>query len=259
MSVPAMSDTFTPDSKIIQLLERISASLATIEQQNHRVLLHPVINQSAESTDSVPTVQSALLRVVSDNEHNKGRGKQVSIAEQPENNSEATAPRKPVLVDSYRKLSLDNDIQERLSTRHGNVLQRTDVVECLTRLPPDDHRFPITATRGEFLRQFMLKSVSTGSDIDSDRDTELFLKELRRFEDFQKKQTELRAGHIWIRDYDQHGSYVQWDCVNPPVTRSADDHEQNGQFRISGSRWLSSSPIEGELGVKAPWQRIMYD
>ena len=145
---------------------------------------------------------------------------------------------------------MDQHLLAALDSRYEDVLEKMDIQNSLSCLPPDDHRLALPATRGAFLKQFM-------SDINplSSPMTKEILQGLDYFREFR---TILGSGHFWIRDYDSQGYYTQWDCVDlPNVISNRKARDKSSKCKIPDSIWPLDWSIQQKTTPIAPWRRIM--
>ena len=74
---------------------------------------------------------------------------------------------------------------------------------------------------------------------------------------------------FWIRDYDEDGSFVLWDCVHPLKLRTGKQYSPKwtDNFNRTSWKWPTqwTRPTRMETGISAyqhkphaPWNRIMY-
>ena len=149
---------------------------------------------------------------------------------------------------------VDRNLYSRFASQYGDVLTNPEIEKCLWFLPPDDYRYEILATRGDFLRRFLTDLPRVGSA--TDVDTKVVLAGLSCF---QQSKTQLDPGHFWIRDYDENGSFTHWNCVDPPETQEAQQQGRSMPFQIPASAWPAAMPATGELAPPGPWRRLMWE
>ena len=242
------------EETIVTLLRDISASLTSIENQNLASRNSSRINGCECQCQSGTTNRQKSIP-----EDTKAGGSSV-IRSFDRSVNPVQQPISDKIDDTisttyvpYGKSSpLDDSTLARFALNYNGVLDRSDVWDRLNRLPPDDFRHQIPATKGNFLRQFMSDSLPSGFTTESD--VQLCLAELRRFEDFQIR---LGIGHFWIRDYDSKGAYTQWDCVNPPSISSIRNDAKDRQYEIPATEWPLDWLTRHERRPIAPWRRIM--
>ena len=251
------------EPSVISLLKSINESLTELKNQKiceadcHSPHIHCVVQRKkflpseavCNSVKSSVTTNSHL----GESSKIQSNGKFTPFVHSPERVKPETSD-KFSFVPYGESTPLDESTISRFTLQYKDLLERPDVQQRLARLPPDDHRHLIPATRGNFLRQFMSDTVPLNTATDAEM-AQLFLTELKRFEDFHIR---LGTGHFWVRDYDDHGHFVQWDCVNDPSSPSVGDRRQARVCNIPASGWPVDWLNRRESRPVAPWRRIMY-
>ena len=129
--------------------------------------------------------------------------------------------------------------------------QLSEVRDHLSRLPPDDFRHSITASRSNFLRQWDLDTYRFPSNSGS---RQFSVESFSCFKDFR---TRLGIGNFWVRDYDLCRNYAQWDCINSPLYSSIRCTEEIRQFDIPPLKWPTHWAGWERDAPISPWRRIM--
>ncbi|KAL9116881.1 MAG: hypothetical protein Q9187_006590, partial [Circinaria calcarea] len=251
----AESLVVSEEETIVSLLRDISASLTSIKNQNRGCASQSAIDGChCRCRSGISNGGSLTPGDVNAGRSSATRSLDISIGSAHQSVSESLSETVGTIYVPYGKSSpLDETTLARFVQHYNGVLDRSDVLDRLNRLPPDDFRHRVPATKGHFLRQFMSDSLPSGFTTESD--IQLCLAELRRFEDFQIR---LGRGHFWIRDYDSSGAYTQWDCVDPPSVSPAKNNSTDHQCEIPASEWPPEWLTRHELRPIAPWRRIMY-
>ena len=152
---------------------------------------------------------------------------------------------------------MDANTYHKFEHHFDTVLDDSDVEDRLNYLPPDDYRYQIPATRPNFLRNFMEAGATVPLEFRrAQRLKDGLAKELDRFEEYQMR---LGTGYFWVRDYDNHGNYMRWDCISPPrVILSSHSTAKEG-VSIPDSEWpMDWRSVQRDGTPPAPWRRIMY-
>ena len=243
------------EETVVSLLKDISVSLASIKNQNFACTNQSKINDcECQRRSEITNRQNSIEKDTKAGGLSVTRSFDGSVRPVQQSVSNKLADTASTTCVPYGEPSpLDDSTLTRFALNYNGILDRSDVLDRLNRLPPDDFRHQIPATKGNFLRQFMLDSFP--SDFSIGGDVQLCLAELKRFEDFQIK---LGIGHFWVRDYDSKGVYTQWDCVNLPSLSSVKDDPKDRQCEIPASEWPLEWLTRREQRPIAPWRRIMY-
>ena len=251
----AESLVVSEDETILSLLRDISSSLTSIRNQNRGCGFQSATDGChCRCQNGISNGESLTPEDVNAGRSSAARSTDTPVGSTHQSVSESLGETVGTIYVLYGKSSpLDETTLARFAQHYNGVLDRSDVLDRLNRLPPDDFRHQIPATKGHFLRQFMSESLPSGFTTESD--IQLCLAELQRFEDFQIR---LGRGHFWIRDYDSRGSYTQWDCANPPTVMLAKNDSMDRQCEIPASEWPPEWLTRHELRPIAPWRRIMY-
>ena len=261
--VRKMSPSAEPDSKqdlIISLLKDINESLAAIRNQckNHTGFCGLSTCSCHWRDNSAGQCQgfSALSTLPTDH-----IGKPVDLVSHAnkgfvENPSfeDCGGPGSTIEVHYGDPSPIDRKAHVRFDAQCSSILTKPEVKERLGYLPPDDYRCHIPVTRGEFLKLFLtdLPQFNVATDVDA--------KEiLAGLSHIRESQAQLYPGHFWIRDYDENGSFVHWDCVNPPKTRGAEKQGRSIPLQIPTSTWPVGGSTEAGIGTPGSWRRIMLE
>ena len=147
---------------------------------------------------------------------------------------------------------LDLKTYARFEAQYSSILTKPEVKESLGYLPPDDYRCHIPVTRGEFLKLFLtnLPQFNMATDVDAKQI-------LAGLSHIRESQAQLYPGHFWIRDYDENGSFVHWDCVSPHKTHGAEKQGRSIPLQIPTSTWAVGESTEAGIGTPGSWRRIM--
>ena len=157
------------------------------------------------------------------------------------------------------------------------LLQRPSLLARLECLPPDDGRESLPCTREIFLANSWPQLPCPIALEDAER---TYIKSLIQLETYADDIREGRASYhdtsiFWIRDYDNEGNYVHWDCIQAPKIRSRKNYGKgyktvwsDNYFNRVNWKWpmdwtppSSSTHVSPNVYLnrpRAPWSRIMY-
>lgn len=255
----------TDEVSIITLLREISSSLATIKDQQ-TALRDYSVRTNCCSHGCQPSL--AIEKPIGHNAFNHDSMIRTTRQESysPSIHIDSSTSDKDV-TDTEKRADytvvpytvsppMEQHILGMFGSRYKDVLDSSYVLKRLTNLPPDDQRLPLLATRGTFLRQ--LTSDRNPLKLSGATEDSMYVKEvLRELDLFQDFRPRIGSGHFWIRDYDSHGCYTQWDCVNSPKVILNGVQEKSTEFNIPDLVWPLDWSIH-QISPVAPWRRIMY-
>ena len=247
------------NDSVISLLRDISASLVSLKSQNRSVEnRHTACCCRCQYHQDKPAKDADF-----DTAHLINAIGTVTIQDKPpeaESNSSRVYDNEDIdhLSNGTTEISYgvssprDDFTLRRFVFRHNiTAHQLSGMRDHLSRLPPDDFRYAVTASRSNFLRQwdqdmyrFPSNSGSRQFSVDS-------------FSCFRDARNRLGVGHFWVRDYDLCGNYAQWDCINSPLYSSLGYTEEIRQLDIPPSKWPTHWAEWPRNAPIAPWRRIM--
>lgn len=233
------------EKSIAAVLSEISATLIAIKDQQTS-LQNDINRLLSQNTRPPPTLSDGLPELSIPDRSSTGfserKPRPVSRHRQPVATEDMCAVR---LIPYLQSTPVEEQILAKFEANGSSALEDLNILDKLSCLPPDDYRFAMRATRGKFVKELISSPIIT-------RIKEIF-KELNCFQDFQRQ---LGPGHFWVRDYDNYGSYTQWDCVDLPKVFTTDTSSIEKECKIPDSEW----PLEWNTGHKtpvAPWRRII--
>ena len=253
-----MDETSSQDGNesVISLLRDINASLAFIKNQDWpRSNSHEVAcckcqcheNASTKEVSSSPTHNIDTKEIFVEQD-----GKPKTDLESSNAYDFEDAYKRSTTVTEYGACSPRDDFTlTRFAHRHDLTYKLSELQDRLSRFAPDDHRLKLTATRGNFVRQFV-------SDASSSLTYRHIHFSMENFDWFKEAKAKLGVGHFWIRDYDRNGNYAQWDCINHPLYSSIDSARGVKQCDIPSSRWPLHWAEWSRNTPISPWRRIVY-
>lgn len=168
---------------------------------------------------------------------------------------------------------LDDTSRTFYASHLPGLLGRSILASRLDRLPPDDGRESLLCTREEFLAHSWAHLSSPTTVESAERS---YMSMLARLETVGDDIRRGRAGGyhydsdiFWIRDYDEEGSFVQWDCVQALKIRTRKPYSPNWADNFNRTswkwptQWSRPTSVETEMSAyphkpRARWNRIMY-
>ena len=173
---------------------------------------------------------------------------------------------------------LDKKSQSLFYNELKGLLAQPGLASILTYLPPDDGRENLICTEETFLSQTLPQALSLAPKptielaqcspiVHAENECMRLLGRLRSVQNrIRGRDTDRPV--FWIRDYDDEGNYVEWDCVSPLQIRCRRNNYQSetewmDNFIRPVTKWFTEpSVMKSGFGITpspwiAPWNRLM--